>query len=136
MGVYRVQLQRNLRDNRDASFQLTGDRSIGAHERINEQFEQVRPELSRGARSHLLSRYVVSSIQEANRQRLSLAIIHPHDIELRFDANDARSAQTPELTLFDAEDEQESGAKRFALMPGLAFRDEGGQHNLTRVGPI
>jgi hypothetical protein len=73
---------------------------------------------------------VVDSIQEANKQRLSLAIIQPGDIELRFDDNEAQSTQTPELTLFDAEDERESGAKRFALMPRLAFRDEGGQHNL------
>jgi hypothetical protein len=50
-------------------------------------------------------------------------------MELAFDDN-TKPTREPELTLFDAGDEQESGAKRFPLMPRIAFQDDGGPHNL------
>src|SRR5688572_22083981 len=40
-NVYRVPVERNPEDSRDASFEVAGDRTPGAHERINEQFAEV-----------------------------------------------------------------------------------------------
>jgi hypothetical protein len=128
-GMYRVPIQRNPKDYRDESFQLQGNRAAGAHEQINEQFEYRQQQMSEGSRAHLLSRYVVGSIQDANDRRLSLAIIQPSDLELAFDDN-TQPSREPELTLFDAEDEEESGAKRFPLMPRIRFGDDRGEHNL------
>jgi hypothetical protein len=129
-GMYKVAIERNPRDSREESFAVQADRRPGAHEWINHEFEQVQAKIPEGSRSSLLSRYVVDSIQEANSKRLSLAIVQPDVMEIAFDGNPA-SAEEPELVLFDTGEEvQESVAQRFALMPRIRFRDEGGWHNL------
>jgi len=129
-AVHRVRLERNPRDNRDESFQVFGDRTPGAHRWVNDKFELVRDKYPERARAGLLSRHVIGSIREANAKRLSLAIIHPHQIQLDFVSNPAK-AESPQLTLFDSGDNDgHTGARRFAWMPRLIFRDECGQHNL------
>ena len=122
-GMYRVRLERNYQDSRGESFQLAADRTRGAHERINDEFEIVQTAISRGSRASLLSRYVVGSIDEANAKRLSLAIIQATEMTVEFDEN-PETAPDPQMVLFDSEDEQEAGARRFPLMPRLRFHDE------------
>lgn len=124
---YRVPLKRNPQDSRSESFKVTGDRSPGAHERINDQFEQVHGPLAPGKRVGLLRKHVVGSIKQADERRLSLAIVHPDALDLYFDHN-PDSPDSPQMALFDREGEPPSGAKRFAWMPRLYFRDELGEH--------
>ena len=129
-GVYRIQLERNPKDHREESFQVTGDRSPGAHEQINTQFQVIRKSLPDGERIKQLARYTVGSIREANAKRLSLAIIQPDAIEVAFEANPA-SAESPQMVLFDdGLDRATEGARRFAWMPRLKFHDECGWNNL------
>jgi hypothetical protein len=129
-AVHKVKLERNLRDNRDESFQIAGDRRPGTHQWINYSFETVKKSYPPHARASLLSRHVIGSIQEANAKRLSLAIIQPAEIELGFEENCA-SGSSPQLTLFDSGSSRgESGARQFAWMPRLRFCDECGWHNL------
>lgn len=137
-GMYRVPLERNPKDNRDESFQIAGDRNVEVHERINERFETVQTKVPASKRAKMLAPYVVGSIKEANerskaartpRERFSLAIIHPEQLELHFEHN-PYSPDSPQCALFDYDGEQPSGAKRFAFMPRLRFRDELGWNNL------
>lgn len=137
-AVHRVPLERNPRDSRDESFQVAGDRAVGAHERINDQFEVIRKEVPHSERSVLLEPYVVGSIKEANtrsraakvpRERFSLAVIHPAAIELDFEHN-PESPDSPQLALFDRGDEPPSGARRFPYIPRLHFKDELGWNHL------
>lgn len=139
-GVYRVPLERNPEDNRDESFKVAGDRSPGAHENINSQFQLVRSAVPHPERVALLAPYVVGSIKEANdrsraaktpRERFSLAIIHPEQIDLEFDHN-PESPESPQMGLFDLSIVGKTlpeGAKRFAYIPRLRFRDELGWNN-------
>ena len=123
-----VKLIRNPEDNRQESFKLEGDRRPGAHEHINNSFswETFVPP---AARQDLLKRYVLGSVKEANSKRLSLAIVQPDRMELTFEHN-PDSPDSPELTLFDLEPRPTQGAKRFAYIPRLRFRDEDGDHHL------
>lgn len=125
-----VKLERNPKDSRAESFKLEGDRRLAAHERINNSFhigEMYPP----AARAELLEKYTVGSIAEANdpTRHLSLAILHPDQIELTFEHN-PDSPDSPELTLFDLEPRPTEGAKRFAYIPRLRFRDADGPHHL------
>lgn len=137
-GIYRVPLERNPKDGRDESFQIAGDRNIGAHERINDRFEMVHREIPPGKRAAMLAPYVLGSIREANdrskkaktpRERFSLAVIHPEAIELTFDVN-LDSPEAAQIMLFDTGDRSTSGARRFPLMPRLRFKDELGWNHL------
>ena len=129
-AMHRVPVVRNPRDSREESFQIAGDRKLGEHQWINYRFEVVKPAYPEHVRASLLSRYVINSIREANDKRLSLAIIQPKIIELNFESNPAPE-DAPQLSLFEAGDgEQALGARRFAWMPRLRFRDEDGSHNL------
>lgn len=130
-GVSRVQLERNPADSRKESFRIAGNRSQNNHQWINYRFEQATKSVSESARASLLSRYTIGSIQEANKKRLSLAILQPDAISLDFQENTRSSAAGAQMTLFDGgEDESASGARRFRWMPRLRFRDECGNHNL------
>jgi hypothetical protein len=126
---YRVPLERNPKDSRPESFQVAGDRSPGAHELINERFEQVHGPLAPAKRVALLRRYAVGSIKQANEQRLSLAVIHPDAIDLDFEHN-PDSPDSPQMALFDSPGDPPSGARRFPWMPRLRFHDELGWHSL------
>lgn len=128
-SVNRVRLERNPKDNRFASWRLAGDRAAGAHDSINSDFECVRKEYPRASRAALLRPYEVSSIKEANARRLSLAVIHPGQYDLGFDYN-PDSPESPQLALFDSGKPEPQGAKRFAYIPRLRFRDEDGEHRL------
>ncbi len=127
-SVSTVKLVRNPEDSRSESFKLEGDRSPGAHERINNSF-WVTTTVPDAARTELLRRYVVGSIAEANAKRMSLAIVNPEQVELTFEHN-PDSPDSPELTLFDLEPRPTVGARRFAYIPRLRFRDADGTHHL------
>jgi hypothetical protein len=129
-GMYRIQIERNPNDSRDESFQVYGDRTGPAHQWINYRFEERVKRCSEHSRAGLLRRHAVGSIKEANARRLSLAILHPHQLELNFQENPA-SAASPELTLFDTCDESpQTAAQRFQWMPRISFRDDDGRNNL------
>jgi hypothetical protein len=129
-NTYRVPLERNSRDSRPESWQIAGDRSPQAHERINEAFvptERIVPDRQRAA---LLAPFRVHSIAEADRRRLSLAIIHPDAVELDFDHNPS-SPDSPQLALFETgQDIPKAGARRFPFIPRLRFQDDCGEHHL------
>ena len=124
--IHRVPVERSPEDHRDASFKVAGDRSPGAHEQINEKFERVG-RLPDTRRSALLGPYVVGSIKEANAKRLSLAIVHPDAMELGFEHNPT-SPDSPQIALFDlatvGAELPKAGAKRFAYIPRIHFKDE------------
>lgn len=127
---YRVPLERNPKDSRAESFQVRGDRTQGAHERINRRFEEVgkvKPAVLKDA----LEKYAtVGSIAEADDQRLSLAILKPTFHGITFDMNLA-SPDSPQLALFDDPNKAPtSGSKRFPFNPRIAFTDDKGDHNL------
>lgn len=125
----KLSLIRNPKDSRHESFQIAGDRSPDAHEDINDGIVTVRPEIPRSARAALLRPYEVASIKEANARKLSLAIVHADQYELGFDYN-PDSPDSPQLALFDSGKPEPKGAKRFAYIPRLRFRDEDGEHRL------
>lgn len=132
-NMYRVPVERNPEDSRDASFKIAGDRTPGAHERINEQFAQVG-RLAETARAALLKPFAIGSIGEANAKRMSLAIIHPDQIDLEFEHN-PDSPDSPQIGLFDLAtigvQAPTAGARRFAFIPRITFKDESGWHRLS-----
>ena len=128
-SVSHVDLERNPKDHRPASWKLAGDRTPGAHERINNVFTITTKEYPRAKRAALLRPFEVASIKEANARKLSLAVIHPDQYELGFDHN-PDSPDSPQLALFDSGKPEPQGAKRFAYIPRLRFRDEDGEHRL------
>jgi hypothetical protein len=127
-SVSTVKLVRNPEDSRRESFKLEGDRSPGAHERINNSFF-ITGSAPPSGRKDLLSRYVIGSIPEANDKRMSLAIIHPEQVELTFEHN-PESPDSPQLALFDLEPRPTEGAKRFAYIPRLRFKDADRENHL------
>ncbi|GEM_PF-3307922 len=127
-SISTVKLIRNPEDSRRESFKLEGDRTPGAHEHINNSFQQTEIVSSTG-RADLLKPYVIGSIAEANAKRLSLGVIHQDQLELTFDYN-PESPDSPELTLFDINPRPTEGAKRFAYIPRLRFHDADGSHHL------
>jgi HNH endonuclease len=133
-NIYRVPVERNPEDSREASFKVAGDRSPGAHEYINQQFQQVG-KLRDSRRAALLKPYVVGSIKEANARpnRLSLAIVHPQAMDLTFEHNPT-SPDSPQVALFDLAEvggePPRAGARRFAYIPRIAFKDELGWNHL------
>jgi HNH endonuclease len=126
---YRVPLERNPKDSRPESWKVAGDRTPGAHERINEQFAQIHGPMKPADRTALLRKYTIGSIKQANERRLSLAVIHPDALELHFEHN-PDSPDSPQMSLFDMPGEPPSGARRFPWMPRLDFKDELGWHHL------
>lgn len=120
---YKVPLERNPDDSRAESFKLSGDRSDGAHERINDVFVPTGKKYSPSSLAPLLSRHIVGSIEEANDLRLSLAILQPESMRIEFDMN-PDSPDSPQLALFDIPGRPEpTGSKRFAYVPRVCFRD-------------
>lgn len=127
-SVSTVRLERNQMDSRAESFKLAGDRRPGAHEHINREFA-VTGEISVSRRGELLRRCVVDSIDDANRRRLSLAVLQSDGIYLEFEHNPA-SPDSPQLALFDVAERPQAGARRFPYIPRLRFRDRVGEHRL------
>lgn len=127
--IHRVPVEINPDDSRPESYKVAGDRTPGAHERINAAFERVGT-VRRQNRAALLNPYRVASIAEANAKRMSLAVIEPTGVELYFEHN-PDSPDSPQLALFDdGNPRPTAGAKRFPFIPRLRFRDEGGGHQL------
>lgn len=127
--IYRVPVELNPQDSRLESFKIAGDRSPNAHNHINYQFRDLglTPDIER---PKLLAKYTVESIQEANDERLSLAIVHPTCMALEFEHN-PESPDSPQLKLFEyVSNEPIYGAKRFPIIPRLGFVDAGGEHHL------
>jgi hypothetical protein len=124
-SVSSVSLERNPKDIRPASWQIAGDRTPGAHEHINDAFTVTQKAYSPAKRAALLRPYEVGSISEANSKRLSLAVLHPERLDLFFEHN-PDSPDSPQLALFDSGKPEPQGAKRFAYIPRLHFRDADG----------
>ena len=130
--VNQVPLERNPKDSRRESWKLSGDRSPAAHGHINTVFHTVAV-VPRDDRARLVNRYTVESLVAANEQRISLAVIHPVDTpRLRFDFN-PESPESPQMWMFDdlKTEPPTAGAKRFAFIPRVEFRDQDGAHSLT-----
>lgn len=127
-SVSTVKLERNPKDSRIESFKLAADRTVENHDRINNAF-WITDTLGPGYRAELLSPYTVESIAEANARRLSLAMVHPSEMELEFEHNPS-SPDSPQLALFDPPGAPEIGARRFPYIPRLRFRDSAGDHRL------
>lgn len=125
-SVNQVRLERNPRDARPESWKRATD-ARGTEADTNDDFVTVRREYPRAGRPSLLNRYAVGSIKEANARRLSLAVLHPGQMELFFEHN-PDSPNSPQLALFDDGKPNPKGAKRFAYIPRLRFVDEDGEH--------
>lgn len=124
-----VHLERNPKDNRPESWKLYGDRSAGAHDRINQAAFTVGATMPTVGRAELLAPFVVGSWAEANDIRdrfgrhISLAILQPTAMSIEFEHN-PDSPDSPELKLFDMPGDEPSGAKRFPYIPRLRFQDD------------
>lgn len=127
-SVNEVRLERNRTDSRPESWKRYNP-SRGAEDDTNEEMITTRPEYPRSSRASLLAPYTVGSIREANARKLSLAVIHPERLELDFDHN-PDSPDSPQLALFDSGKPEPQGAKRFAYIPRLHFRDEDRENHL------
>lgn len=127
-SINTVELERNSKDSREESWKLAGDRTPGAHERINNTFTTTG-EVPKSRRAELLKRFTAASIKEANASRASLAVIHPSRVEIYFEHN-PDSPDSPQQSLFDREDQPTAGAKRFAYIPRLRFKDDDGENKL------
>jgi hypothetical protein len=128
--TYRVPLEKNNKDPRKESWKVQGDRSAEHHNDINAAFKEIG-EVKLAERAELLKKFIVPSIAEANRQKLSLAIINPTFGPMEFKHNE-NSPDSPQLKLFDPnpDTQPELGAKRFPFNPYLNFTDEEGDHRL------
>lgn len=127
-SVSEVRLERNSSDSRRESWKRHNP-NRGTEDDTNDEIVLKQREYPRAARASLLRPYEVASIKEANARKLSLAVIHPDQYDLGFDYN-PDSPDSPQLALFDSGKPEPQGAKRFAYIPRLHFRDEDGEHRL------
>lgn len=127
-SVNEIRLERNRSDSRPESWKRYNP-SRGAEDDANPDVVTLQREYPRASRAALLAPYAVGSVKEANARRLSLAVLHPDDYDLGFDHN-PDSPDSPQLALFDSGKPTPQGAKRFAYIPRLHFRDEDGEHRL------
>lgn len=125
-----VRLERNPKDSRDESWRIAADRTRFEHHNINRCFDIIEDRVAPSSRPQLLKRAFRSSIAEANDQRLSLAIIQPAAKPRLFFEHNPNSPDSPALRLFDVDDDEPQGARRFAYIPRLEFADEQGTHRL------
>lgn len=124
-----VSLQRNPRDSRSESWQLAGDRTPEQHPVINlREFVQTG-EVKQSARGQLVpDKYFVDSIAQANRERRSLALIRPQDLDLTWTAVDSQApVDMQQLELLELPPRTDGKPTR---IPRLRFRDQEGQHCL------
>jgi hypothetical protein len=130
--IYSVPLERNPTDNRDASWKLAADRTVDNHDAINECFEEGGT-LRKAERPTVLRNSLITSIHQANKDRLSLAIIQPKTTpELYFEHN-PDSPDSPQLRLFDASDKPATSTGRFPYIPRVRFMDDAGRTNQLMV---
>lgn len=126
-----VEIERNHKDNREASWKIAGDRSPGHHPSINQNFNLIGS-VSKSERGEILKRYLVSGLKKLNASRKSLGVLVPQDPRLYLSLNPG-SPDSPQLRLF-AESEEEGrllGSRRFPYIPRVRFSDEDGDpHDL------
>lgn len=127
-SVSRVPLERNSKDSRPESWKIRGDRSLGAHDQINNVMEtsgKVPPATQRD----IVAAMTVASLREANERRLSLCVVLPEDLPALTleQGEDAEMAPTPDMfgNVPDL-----AVAVRFKWHPRLRFADSAGQHDL------
>lgn len=117
-SVSQVRLERNYKDSRHESWKIAGDRSVEVHSGINARFD-VRYILN--DRDGLVEQIpVVSSIQEANSKRLSLAVIQPEN-KPKFYLEQNKNFFVGGKT---------GGTKAYKYVPRLQFTLDGKTHKL------
>ena len=128
-SVSRIPVERNLKDNRNESWKIRGDRSCDHHEQINAVIDTVQNAVSPDIQREILKSLEVKSLRQANEERRSLAVIFPSDIPyLIFEPGEkAEMAPTPDL--FGAAPNLPV-VQRFNWHPRLKFSDDVGEHNL------
>ena len=127
-SISRVPLERNAKDNRPESWKIRGDRSLGAHDHINDVMEsvgKVPPTVQRD----IIAALTVTSLKEANERRLSLSVILPEDIPTLTleEGEGAEMAPTPDMF---GNTPDLPVAARFKWHPRLRFADPDGRHDL------
>lgn len=121
-SVNKVQLAKS-KDSRIESYKIANDDPFKV---ANTEFELIKKQLPTGQRQDLLAPHFETSINAANKKRLSLALINFSDFTLYFKENDKYS---PHLSLF-------GGAKtneRFKYHPRLKFKDQEGRPHDLRI---
>lgn len=123
-SITRVRVERNPKDNREASWRLATELRVADHDRVNVAFRSTAENLPTASRYEVLRRHFVGSIDEANERRLSLALIEPKqlpvfDLDWKDDHPDA-----PQLAMFDDHPKpRASGTAKFPFVPRLTFQD-------------
>lgn len=131
----RIDLERPPKneDSRKESFKIQGTRTSQDIWKINQRFETVEkpPKLKGAAFRDVLRKQVVSSIDEANSRRQSLAIVFPDNVGLKLERNDL-SPEDAQLRLFQTDDMYSAkfGHKKFPQIPRITFTDTAGSHSL------
>lgn len=128
-SMSRVPLERNHKDSRRESWKIKGNRDPGAHDRINEVITRVQDRVTPDTQRRIVEDMTVASLNEANKQRLSLCVIMPTAVPaVTLEQGDAvEMAPTPDL--FGSARELPV-SMRFRWHPRLRFADEGGNHDL------
>lgn len=134
----RVLLERNPRDSRKESFKLAGDRSAEAHASINTMTFHSNGNIAKTDRGAVIGpgdrrfKFTVNSIAEANRRRISLALIRPSNMRVVWGRpGDKRLEDMAQMEL-DLWDTFPTEVRDQAepTVPRLQFTDEHGEHLL------
>lgn len=130
-SMSRIPLERNTKDSRPESWKIKGDRSPGAHDRINDVIQPIFGHISQEQEREIIKNLTVSSLKGANERRLSLCVVQPKS--------------PPRLTLEEGWPEENVDEPmpdlfgdcrelpvmaRFRWHPRLRFEDELGRHDL------
>lgn len=114
-SVSRIRLERNHKDTRKESWKIAGDRSADVHSGINAKFEILR--LLNDWEGLVEQIPTVSSIREANLNRLSLAVVQPEQKPVFYLDRNGESKKT-------------GGSKSFKYTPRLKFTLDGSTHKI------
>jgi hypothetical protein len=124
-SVSQVPLERNDKDSRAESWKIRGDRSPGAHDRINDVIRPRQRATSIAVQRDIVEALTVPSLAEANRRRLSLCVILPDDLpRIDLEAGEVAEMQ-PTPDMFGAAVHLPVAA-RFRWHPRLRFKDSTG----------
>lgn len=119
-------------DSRPESWCLRGERKGEAHRDINQIFEVDNPRLSDAEIMRVCEQLPVLPKDEANRKRMSLAVVQPDCPPLLHFTENVEADDHPQMRLFehDAEARRQLGAQRFPYQPRLRFTTDGSAHDL------
>jgi hypothetical protein len=124
--IHSVNLERNPKDPRPASYRIAAQRDPDHHTWINREFHRTGT-VRRAERAKQFHHSVfIDSIQQANHERKSLGLINPLEVEVQWRRPDTRNPlDVHQLELFSvaAKDKPER-------IPYLAFTDSDGDHAL------